>query len=80
MQKSPIPDEIINHIMSFRIPDPVFLLFKDSFLYYLCDPSMNTLNKEMYLKLHGYNASFHEWYFCIAKKKKKIHIPLLRKQ
>jgi hypothetical protein len=75
--KQPLPNEIINHIMSFRTKNPVFLLFHDSFLYNLRDNSNNSHNS--YLHDYCYDISFYQWYLCIYKKRKNIHIPLLQK-
>ena len=75
--KQPLPNEIINHIMSFRTKNPVFLLFRDSFLYNLRDNSNNYYYS--YLHDYCYDTSFYQLYLCILKKKKNIHIPLLHK-
>jgi len=76
--KQPLPNEIINYIMSFRMKNPVFLLFQEFFLYNLRDNINNT--KEFYLYNYCYDTSFHQWYFCMVKKRKNIHIPLLRNE
>jgi hypothetical protein len=84
MQGRTIPDELINHILSFRDKDRIFALFQNSFLYYLRDNTKNTKIpnelKENYLQFYCYDVSFHQWYFCIARKKRHIHIHLLQKE
>jgi len=67
--KQPIPNEIINHIMSFRTKNPVFLMFQDSFVFYM---DTNKETKGNYLDRYCYDVSFNEWYFCIVKKKRHL--------
>jgi hypothetical protein len=75
--KQPLPNEIINHIMSFRTKNPVFLLLQSYFLYNLQDNSNNT--KDSYLYNHCYGTTFHHLYLCLAKKKRNIHNHILQK-
>ena len=70
-----IPNEIINYIMMFRTKDRIFLLFKNYFVFYT-----DLESKGNYLKKYCYDVSFHEWYFCIVKKRKHIKNAVLQSQ
>ena len=60
-----IPCEVINYIMMFRTKDRVFLLFEFFFVFYT-----NNERKDDFLQKYCYDVSFHEWYFCIVKKRR----------
>ena len=56
-----VPMEIIHHIFTFRIPDPVFLVFQSFMNKHFVHRGLS------YLDEYGRGITFPQWYFMIKK-------------